>query len=103
MAKRNDNGEAAAEFYEKRQRWAEYLCTHANVSDRAFRVGWWLSRRMNGDDQCCWYSVKRIAKEMDRSPRYVQYALAELRARNVIIVVEEPGRVSSYFIRAPFF
>jgi len=100
---KNDNGEAAAEFYEKRTRWAEYLCTHARVSDRAFRVGWWLSRRMNGNDQCCWYSVGRIAKEMTRSRSYVNRALAELRAANLVLIIEEKGKPNTYFLHAPFF
>lgn len=103
MAKRNDNGEAAAEFYEKRRRWEEYLCTHAGVSDRAFRIGWWLGRRMNGDDQCCWYSAKRVAREMGKSERYVRYGLAELRDANVLLIVEQPGKVNIYYLRAPFF
>lgn len=62
---KNDNGQAAADFYDRRRKWAEYLSTHPNISDRAFRVGYWLSRRMNGDDQCCWYSVARIVSLFD--------------------------------------
>lgn len=99
---KNDNGEAAAEFYDKRRLWAEYVSTHTLVTDRAFRVGYWLSRRMNGNDRCCWYSIKRIAKEMGRSPRTVSRALLELRNAGVMLVVEEPGKPSSYFLRAPF-
>lgn len=100
---KNDNGEAAAEFYDRRRQWAEYVSTHVAVSDRAFRVGYWLSRRMNGEDRCCWYSVARIAKELGRKPRYVRYALAELRAANVLLVIEEPGKPNTYFLHAPFF
>lgn len=100
---KNDNGEAALEFYEKRTRWAEFISTHEKVTDRAFRVGYWLSRRMNGEDQCCWYSVPRIAKEMGYSERYVQRALADLRAANVILVVPEKRGPNSYFLHAPFF
>lgn len=99
---KNDNGEAAADFYDKRRQWAEYVSTHAQVTDRAFRVGFWLSRRMNGEDRCCWYSIKRIAKEMGRSPRTVSRALVELRTAGVMLIVEEPGKPSSYFLRAPF-
>ncbi|RFC66484.1 hypothetical protein DYI37_03310 [Fulvimarina endophytica] len=103
MLKRNDDGQAAKEFYEKRRAWAEYACTHAELSDRAFRVGFWLSRRMNGDDQCCWYSIPRIAREMERSPRYVRYAVAELRDAGVMLVVEQKGKPNTYLLRAPFF
>lgn len=97
----NDN-EAALEFYEKRRRWADYVLTHKKVSDRAFRLGFWLSRRMNGDDRCCWYSVPRIALELGRSVSYVNRGLAELRAANVIVVVEEKGKPNTYYIHAPF-
>ena len=93
----------ALAFYENRTKWAEYLSTMDGLSDRAFRVGYWLSRRMNGDDKCCWYSVKGIADRMGKSVRSVRYALAELRERNVLIVVEEPGKQNCYFIHAPFF
>lgn len=99
----NDNGEAALEFYDKRRRWADWISTHSGVTDRAFRVGFWLAQRMNGDDQCCWYSVRRIAKEMGRSPRYVSYAIAELKAANVLLVVEEKGKPNYYYLHAPFF
>lgn len=103
MAKQSEAVETAVEFYEKRRTWEEYLCTHAGVSDRAFRVGWWLGRRMNGDDKCCWYSAKRIAFEMGRSVRYVRYGLAELRKANVLIVVEKPGKQNTFYLHAPFF
>lgn len=91
------------DFYAKRNQWADLLSTHPAVSDRGFRIGYWLSRRMNATDQCCWYSVKRIAAEMGRSARYVQYGLAELKAANLLIVVEQKGKVSIYHMHAPFF
>lgn len=103
MLKRNDDGQAAAEFYEKRRLWAEYCSTRADLSDRGFRVGYWLSRRMNGDDQCCWYSVPRIAKEMGRSVRFIRYALSDLKAADVMLIVEQKGKPNSYHLRAPFF
>ncbi|MCD1645288.1 helix-turn-helix domain-containing protein [Aurantimonas coralicida] len=103
MLKRNDDGQSALEFYEKRRLWAEYCSTHPDVSDRAFRVGYWLSRRMNGDDQCCWYSVPRIAKEMGRSVRFVRYALVDLRKAGVMLIIEERGKANTYRLRAPFF
>ena len=93
----------ALEFYENRTKWAEYLSTMDDLSDRAFRVGYWLSRRMNGDDKCCWYSVQGIAKRMGKSQRTIRYAIAELRERNVLIVIEEAGKQNCYFIHAPFF
>lgn len=98
----NDNGDAAAAFYEDRRKWAEYLVAMPGLSDRAFRVGYWLSRRMNGDDKCCWYSVPGIAERMGKSERSIRYGIAELRERNVLIVVEEKGKQNCYFLHAPF-
>lgn len=103
MLKRNDSGEAAQEFYDRRRKWRDYLSTHPGVSDRAFRVGYWLAQRMNGDDQCCWYSVPRIAAEMGRSERYVQRGVSELLDANLIIVVPEKRGPNSYFLHAPFW
>lgn len=100
---KNDNGEAALEFYEKRRQWAEYASTHPKVTDRAFRVGYWLARRMNGNDQCCWYTIPRIAKEMGRSERYVQRGLSDLKDANLMLVVPEKRGANTYFLHAPFF
>ncbi len=94
--------ESKQDFYEQRRQWTEYVCGHPDVPDRAFRVGFWLARRMNADDRCCWYSVKRIAKEMNRKPRSVQYALADLVEAKVLLVVPEAGKTNRYFLRAPF-
>jgi AraC-like DNA-binding protein len=98
----NDNGEAALEFYDQRRKWADYISAHPSVSDRAFRVGWWLSRKMNGNDQRCWYSVPTIAKRMKKSERYVRYALRELQDANVLLVIPEKGKPNSYHLHAPF-
>jgi len=103
MLRRNDDGQAAIEFYDQRRLWIEYVSTLKGVSDRGFRVGWWLSRRMNGKDRSCWYSVPRIAKEMGRSERYVQRAVQELIAANVLLVVPEKRGPNTYFLHAPFF
>lgn len=100
---KNDNGEAALEFYDKRAKWAEYVSTHPRVTDRAFRIGFWLARRMNGEDQCCWYAIPQIAKAIGKSPRTVASAIADLKAANVMLVIEEKGKPNTYFLHAPFF
>jgi hypothetical protein len=99
----NDNGEAALEFYDKRRKWAEFAVTHEGLSDRGFRVGYWLSKRMNGDDQCCWYTIPRMAREIGKSERYVQYAIADLIEAKLLLVVRERGKPNTYYLRAPFF
>jgi len=103
MLKRNDDGQAAIEFYDRRRKWTDYASTHPRLTDRGFRVGFWLAKRMNGEDQCTWYSVARIAKEMGKSERYVRYGLADLKAANLMLVVPEKGKVNSYHLHAPFF
>jgi len=103
MLKRNDNGEAAQEFYDKRRQWAEYASTHPKLTDRGFRLGYWLSRRMNGEDRCCWYSVQQMADAMGWSVRSVQRGLADLKAANLIFTVDTKEHGREYYLHAPFF
>lgn len=102
MLKRNDSGEAAAAFYDKRRKWLDFTGEMSGLSDRAFRVGHWLAKKMNGDDQCCWYSQKQIAKLMGKSQDYVIRAVAELSDAGVMIVVKEHRKPNRYYIRLPF-
>ncbi|MFP5078269.1 helix-turn-helix domain-containing protein [Rhizobium sp. YIM 134829] len=102
MLKKNDHGEAAAAFYDKRRRWLDYICTLDVLSDRAFRVGYWLAKRMNGNDQCCWYGIKQIAKSLSMSEATVMRAVAELENERVMIVSRQHRRTNSYSIRLPF-
>lgn len=101
MLKRNDNGEAALEFYEKRRRWLDYVC-ELDVSDRAFRVGYWLAKKMNGKDQCCWYEHRSIAKRLHMSVDKVARAILELEDRNILIVMRTHRKPNSYSIRLPY-
>lgn len=102
MLKRNDGGEAAAEFYDHRRRWAEFTSEHADVSHAAFRVGYWLAMRMNGDDQCCWYRVDDIAKRIGCSTKTVTEATAQLERLGLMIVIRRPGKGSTYHLRFPW-
>ncbi|WP_165358242.1 helix-turn-helix domain-containing protein [Mesorhizobium sp. Pch-S] len=102
MLIRNDNGEAAAAFYDKRRRWLDYVCELDELSDRAFRVGYWLAKRMNGRDQCCWYQHDQIAKILGMSVDKVARAIQELEGRGVLIVVRTHRKPNSYSIRLPF-
>jgi DNA-binding MarR family transcriptional regulator len=101
MLKRNDNGEAAAAFYDKRRKWRELLVEHPDVGHATFRVGYWLSMKMNGEDQCTWWSVKRIAEHLRVSTRTVSDATAELERLGLMLVVRESGKRNTYFIRSP--
>lgn len=102
MLKRNDDGQAASAFYDKRRRWLDYLCELDGVSDRAFRIGFWLAKRMNGEDQCCWHQHATIAKALDVSVDTVARAIADLETRGVLIVVREHRKPNTYYIRLPF-
>jgi len=102
MNLKNDDGQAAAAFYDKRRKWLDFICEMDGLSDRAFRVGYWLAKRMNGSDQCCWYGMKEISKRLTMSEDKVLRAVAELEERGVMIVVREHRKSNSYFIRLPF-
>jgi hypothetical protein len=115
---KNDDGEAAAAFYDKRRKWLDWISEHDEISHAAFRVGYFIARRMNGDNQCCWFSVPAIAKRLGSgavrddaghirkvkrvSTRTVSDAIIELELAGALIVVRKPGRESTYYLRAPF-
>lgn len=99
---RNDNGDAAAAFYEKRRKWIDYTCELTSLSDRGFRVGHWLAKRMNGQDQCCWYTIDEIAKRMGVKKHTVIRAIADLENERVMVVVREHRKPNVYYIRLPF-
>ena len=102
MLKRNDNGESAAAFYDKRRKWLDFVCEMDGLSDRAFRIGYWLAKKMNGDNQCCWYTHKQIGEKLGISDDKVARAIAELEDRFVMIVVREHRKPNYYYIRMPF-
>lgn len=99
---RNDNGEGAAAFYDKRRRWLDLICEMGEVDDRAFRVGYWLAKRMNGKDQCCWYTQAQIGKQLGISADKVIRAITTLENAGVMIVVREHRKPNFYHIRMPF-
>lgn len=102
MDMKNENGEASAAFYDKRRRWIDYICERDDLSDRAFRIGHWLAKKMNGDDQRCWYAHKQIARAMRVSDDKVARAILELEDAGVLIVNRNHRKSNSYSIRLPF-
>lgn len=101
MLKRNDNGEAAEAFYAKRRVWREYICELEGLSDRAFRVGFWLSSKIDAKEYC-WHQHSTIAKALGMSVDKVARAILELESRGVLIVVRKHRRPNEYSIRLPF-
>lgn len=102
MNLKNDDGQAAAAFYDKRRKWLDFICEMDALTDRAFRVGYWLAKRMNGQDQCCWYGIKQVAKALCMSEATVMRAVSELEKEGVLIVVREHRKSNSYSLRLPF-
>jgi len=103
MNAEKDDPLSAADFYDMRRRWLDYICEVDRLSDRAFRVGYWLAKRMNGEDQKCWYTHKQIAKILSMSQDTVARAIAELEHEGVLVVVRNHRKPNIYSIRLPFF
>ena len=99
---KNDNGEAAAAFYDKRRKWLDYVCERPGIGHATFRVGFFIAMRMNGNDQASWYSVRQIAKRLSMSTHTVSHAVMELEREGLLIPVRTLGRRSSYLISLPF-
>jgi hypothetical protein len=96
---KNDNGESALAFYDDRRKWLDDLAENHDVGHAAFRVGFWLAKRMNGEDQCTWWSVDRIAKQLGISTRTVSDATTELETLGLMLVVREKGKKNHYHLR----
>lgn len=99
---RNDNGDSKAAFYDKRRVWLGFVCELSTVSDRAFRAGYWLAMKMNGQDQCCWYTQRQICKSLGMSDDTLARAIAELEKAGLMIVVRTHRKPNVYYIRLPF-
>lgn len=102
MAIRNDNGEAATAFYDKRRKWLEFVNENPAIGHASFRVAFFIAQRMNGNDQASWYSVRQIAKRLSMSTRTVSDAIRELEGEGILIPCRTLGRRSSYLIRLPY-
>jgi hypothetical protein len=101
MPQRNDNGEAAAAFYAKRRVWREYVCEMDGLSDRALRVGFWISSKIDAKEYC-WHQHTTIAKALGISVDKVARAILELEDRGVLIVVRKHRKPNEYSLRLPF-
>jgi DNA-binding MarR family transcriptional regulator len=102
MLRKNDQGQAAAAFYEKRRMWLDYLSTNSAISHVEFRVAYFISKRMNGDDQSSWWHVKTIAKEVGCSTNSVSKATMKLEDMGLLIAIRPARGGNKYFIRMPY-
>jgi DNA-binding MarR family transcriptional regulator len=102
MTEKNDNGEAALAFYDKRRRWLDYLSTNHSITHVEFRVAYFISKRMNGDDQSSWWHVKTIAKQVGCSTHSVSAATMKLEDLGLLIAVRPARGGNEYFIRMPY-
>jgi DNA-binding MarR family transcriptional regulator len=98
MLQRNDNGEAAIAFYDKRRKWLAYVSENPAIGHASFRVAFFIAQRMNGDNQASWYSVRQMAKRLSMSTRTVSDAIMELEGEGLLIPCRTLGRRSSYLI-----
>lgn len=98
MVLKNDNGEAAAAFYDKRRKWLNYVSEHSGIGHASFRVAFFIAQRMNGENQASWYSVRQIAERLSMSTRTVSDAIMELEGEGLLIPCRTLGRRSSYLI-----
>jgi DNA-binding MarR family transcriptional regulator len=96
------NKPSAAAFYRTRANWLDYLNTLATVSHAEFRVAFFIAMRMNGKDQCSWWEVKEIAKQIGCSTNTVSDATMKLEQLGLMIVLRAKRGGNRYYIRMPY-
>lgn len=102
MDARNDTGQAAREFFQKRTEWIDYLMTNRKIGHVEFRIACFIAKRMNGDDQACWWSVKAIAKELGVSTKSVSATTAKLESLDLLICHRPKRGGNCYYLRMPY-
>lgn len=102
MDEQKSNKPSAAAFYKTRGDWLDLLSTSSNISHAEFRVAYFIARRMNGEDQCSWWEVKEIAKEVGCSTNTVSDATVKLENLGLLLVIRPKRGVNRYFLRMPY-
>ncbi|RWO34767.1 MAG: helix-turn-helix domain-containing protein [Mesorhizobium sp.] len=101
VEKNGDDGGSTADFYDMRRQWIDYICEHRDVKHATFRIGYWMARRMNANDQAMWWTVKRMAKHLGVDRKTIMSAIAELDRLNLMVVHRTLGKQNRYSIRLP--
>lgn len=100
----NDDAEKlnAQAFYKKRKEWIDYVCCREDVTHGAFRVAYFLARKINADEQRMWWGVKKIAETMGVSTHTVSAATNQLEDLGLLVCSRPARGGNSYSIRMPF-
>lgn len=94
----------ADSFYIDRAMWTDYVHARRDFTHAEFRVAYFIVSKINPEQDCMWWSVKRIAKETPASIATVEKTLAKLdQCRLIMIGKRRAGRqtVDSYAFRMP--
>lgn len=89
-------------FYRMRTDWLDLISTMSAVSHAEFRVGFFIAMRMNGKDQCSWWEVKEIAKQIGCSTKTVSDATVRLENLGLLVVMRPKRGGNRYFLRMPY-
>lgn len=102
MSKNDEDRKMAETFYRKRKEWLDYLCERDDITHGAFRVGYFIARKINADDQRMWWSVDKIARTIGVSTATVSSATALLQDEGLLVCVRPSRGVNSYSLRMPY-
>ncbi|MGN6779209.1 replication/maintenance protein RepL [Rhizobium sp.] len=101
LAGKTDNSD---NFYIERAKWTDYVHARRDFTHGEFRVAYFIVSKINADDECMWYSVKRIAAETPASLATVENTISKLdNSRLISIGKKKIGRqtVDTYAFRMP--
>lgn len=91
-------------FYVDRAKWTDYVHARRDFTHAEFRVAYFIASKISPENDCMWWTVKRIAKETPASLATVEHTIAKLdRSRLITIGKRKIGRqtVDTYSFRMP--
>lgn len=82
-------------FYTERNQWTDYLVTRRDLTHGDFRVAYFIASKINADKETMWWSVARIASELEVSIATVTSATEKLNNAGLLTITK--GRKGAYY------
>lgn len=88
-------------FYGLRGQWLDYLVERQDLTHGDFRVAYFIASKINPTDNCMWWGVKSIARDLGVSIGTITSATDRLAKAGLLVITKGPKGSYNYFMRMP--